>query len=362
MYYSENIKDTDKNGTRTLKIVESLGLKNNGNVSELFSNGSQANEKNSTYSVSKNSITPNDIKALQHSLNVLEFTDRDGKRLEENGIWGSKTEYAWNTMQGKKQDSFENIPYDKYGLDLHNSNHKRKYSDVYKPDEYIKAVYDSNDDSDDSYYKTLSLLPKKSKNLLSDVWNETKWAFNTAGNYVNETQKAAQRKFWKTGADVYLRKIKKFETSAWLLEHSLQDNPSNVYRGNDSRIAYLMNQEDSYLNAVDNAIKNSNGTNFYVVLKGDDNTVEFNRGDLYYSIHGTTAVTLKGYKLNNGQWAVNAVIEDDYDYTRMATFMDDNGYALQGSLGTVANDAAVISQLTGAIKPFHITVNFWTVR
>ena len=40
----------------------------------------------------------------------------------------------------------------------------------------MKAVYDPKDDSDDSYYKTLSLLPKKSKNLLSDVWNETKWA------------------------------------------------------------------------------------------------------------------------------------------------------------------------------------------
>lgn len=37
---------------------------------------------------------------------MLEFTDRDGKKLEENGVWGSKTEWAWNTMQGKNRDSF----------------------------------------------------------------------------------------------------------------------------------------------------------------------------------------------------------------------------------------------------------------
>ena len=351
MYYSENIKDTDKNGTRTLKIVESLGLKNNGNVSELFSNGSQANEKNSTYSVSKNSITPNDIKALQHSLNVLEFTDRDGKRLEENGIWGSKTEYAWNTMQGKKQDSFENIPYDKYGLDLHNSNHKRKYSDVYKPDEYMKAVYDPKDDSDDSYYKTLSLLPKKSKNLLSDVWNETKWAFNTVGKYANEAQKAAQRKFWQTGADILLRKKWKCEISAWLLEHSLQDNPSDVYRGNNSRIAYLVNTSEEYLSALDAVIKNNRSG---IIDDDIDVTFERNNEDLYYSLHRVT-IHVDGY-LKNGNWNIHAKFTDKYDYTEFMTFMDDEGIGF----GTVANDMAVISQQTKAINPYNITVEFFT--
>ena len=355
MYYSENIKDTDKNGTRTLKIVESLGLKNNGNVSELFSNGSQANEKNSTYSVSKNSITPNDIKALQHSLNVLEFTDRDGKRLEENGIWGSKTEYAWNTMQGKKQDSFENIPYDKYGLDLHNSNHKRKYSDVYKPDEYIKAVYDSNDDSDDSYYKVTFSL----KNTLSDVWNKTKWAFNTAGNYANETQKAAQRTLWKTVSKNIINDYYKCPTTAWLLEHSLQDNPSDVYRDNYSRIANLVNTSKPYLDALDTALSQSKDGK----VNGYLNDIAFGpeTGDLYYSIHNAS-IYIDGYKQNNGAWIIHATMTDTYDFTQILTFMNDSGFSWTASKGTIANDAAFVSQKTGAINPYKITVDFYTTR
>ena len=63
---------------------------------------------------------------------------------------------------------------------------------------------------------------------LSDAWKGTKWAFKTVGNYANEAQKAAQRTFWKTGSQLILRDHYGYETAAWLLEHSLQDNPGDV--------------------------------------------------------------------------------------------------------------------------------------
>lgn len=31
-------------------------------------------------------------------------------------------------------------------------------------------------------------------------------------------------------------------------------------------------------------------------------------------------------------------------------------------LGTIANDVAVVSQKTGAIQPYNVTVDFWTTR
>ena len=59
------------------------------------------------------------------------------------------------------------------------------------------------------------------------------------------------------GAELYLRKQRGFETSAWMLEHALQDNPSDIVRGNDSRIAYLINNDKNYLDALDKAISES---------------------------------------------------------------------------------------------------------
>jgi len=45
------------------------------------------------------------------------------------------------------------------------------------------------------------------------------------------------------------------------------------------------------------------------------------------------------------------------------TFMDDNGgWSTQAGIGTVANDAAAVSQLLGAINPYEVTVEFYTTR
>ena len=91
-------------------------------------------------------------------------------------------------------------------------------------------------------------------------------------------------------------------------------------------------------------------------------SVQFNNGDLYYSIHKSD-IYLTGYKRDDGKWIINAVLEDEYDFTEIQSFMDDSGgWSKQASKGTLANDLAVISQKTGAINPYHVTVNFWTTR
>lgn len=81
------------------------------------------------------------------------------------------------------------------------------------------------------------------KNALTWVWGEA-----------NEIQKSLQRKFWQIGAQEYLREERAYLTSAWMFEHSLQDNPSDIWRGNDSRIAYLTNHDSAYLQELDKAI------------------------------------------------------------------------------------------------------------
>ena len=53
-------------------------------------------------------------------------------------------------------------------------------------------------------------------------------------------------------------------------------------------------------------------------------------------------------------WNISGILDDEYDYTEFMTWMNGNG----ATLGTIANDAAAISQIIGAINPYHIYVNF----
>ncbi len=150
-------------------------------------------------------------------------------------------------------------------------------------------------------------------------------------------------------------------TSAWMLEHSLQDNPSDIYRDNFSRIASLINNSDTYLKALDAAIKKSkNG-----IIDTDLENIAFNSDtekDLFFSIHKAT-IHVSGYKQPNGKWIVQADLFDTYDFTEFMTHMDDNGgWSKEASIGTVANDAAAISQKLGAIQPYKVTVKFFTTR
>ena len=96
------------------------------------------------------------------------------------------------------------------------------------------------------------------------------------------------------------------------------------------------------------AISNSNGEKLNSKI-----SVLFQEGDLYYSIHRCD-IQLNGYKTSNGTWRVYGFLDDEYDYTEVLTWMEGNG----ASLGTIANDAAFISQIIGAIHPYHIYVHF----
>lgn len=56
-------------------------------------------------------------------------------------------------------------------------------------------------------------------------------------------------------------------------------------------------------------------------------------------------------------------MNDTYDFTVIQTLMGDDGeFSMQAGLGTIANDAAVISQSLGAINPYEVTVDFYTTR
>ena len=171
-------------------------------------------------------------------------------------------------------------------------------------------------------------------------------------------QKNIQREVWQFGAQNLLREKWGYLTSAWMLEHSLQDSPDDIWRGNDSRIAYLVNNDKSYLSALDEKINSSKTGK----IDGYLDIEPFKTGDLYYSIH-KSSIYVNGYKKDDGHWLVYAKLTDTYDFTEIQSFMNDNGgWSKQAGIGTVANDAAVVSQFLGAINPYKVTVEFYTTR
>ncbi len=162
--------------------------------------------------------------------------------------------------------------------------------------------------------------------------------------------KEVQRAVWRIGAQKLLREKWGYETSAWLLEHSLQDNPSDQWRGNDSRIAGLIKEDSAFTTALTGVMSWADGLSSDATMFWFDQNVEFNNGDLFYAIHGCS-ITFAGTKREDGSWIVNCTMTDVYDYTEIS-------FSMGNMLGTVANDAAVVSSNLGAINPYKITVEF----
>lgn len=152
---------------------------------------------------------------------------------------------------------------------------------------------------------------------------------------------------WFVGAETYL-KHKGYDTSAWLLKHSLQSKPEDVYRDDNSRIAQLIKNDPAFLKELDIAIANSDGKTLDKTI-----SVSFKQGDLYYSIHKND-IKLTGYKDENGKWKISARLSDEYNFSELTSWMDGE----DATLGTVANDVAYFSEKIGAITPYNIYVDF----
>ncbi len=227
-----------------------------------------------------------------------------------------------------------------------------KISDDFQPEKKIEDFQLNENKNNNTEYASWWDDVKKD-------FKEIKEKVDTGIYYIDEGQKKAQREVWKFGAQKLLREQMGCETSAWMLEHSLQDNPSGIWRGNDSRIAYLVNNDKAYLKALDEKIRQSrNGK-----IKGKLENVVFDNGDLYYSIHKSD-IYVNGYRQENGKWIIKAKLEDEYDFTEIMTLMGDKWYQFSTriGLGTLANDVAFFSQKLGAINPYKVEVEFYTTR
>ena len=125
--------------------------------------------------------------------------------------------------------------------------------DVLKNDFNRNIYYGEKSKENDNKPKKPSWISER----IRDIFNAQYEMEMAKYRATDAAQKNIQRDFWKFGAQHLLREKWGYYTSAWMLEHSLQDNPSDIWRGNDSRIAYLVNNDSAYLTKLDEAIKSS---------------------------------------------------------------------------------------------------------
>ena len=187
-------------------------------------------------------------------------------------------------------------------------------------------------------------------------WGES-WIDDIKSNTVS-----AVKEFWNWGAENILNK-NGYYSSAFLLKHSLEENPSDIYRGNNSRIAWLVNTSDEYLAELDKAIRKSNGRTIKKTIIVYFNPTKPEEYDLYFSIHKAN-IDLVGYKRDDGKWIIRSVLTDTYDFTELMWLDWDNWENISEikALGITANDAATISSWGDIIKPYGIEIEFYTTR
>ncbi|MBQ3114548.1 MAG: hypothetical protein IJC06_00275 [Clostridia bacterium] len=338
------------------------------------------------------------VLSTQSTLNRHGYTDLQGNKLKEDGIWGDKTNTAFNkAVLHEKQIEKPSEDTRELQKFLNKNGIKDKNGEPLKEDGVLGPLTDSatnkatklfdsglrpiNNDvntkktnetypfNDGSLFASanptsyVSSVKDKFVSQVSKFKNQMNYivdAFKTGVDTAKEISKEGIRKAWETGANLLLESYYGYDSASWLLKHSLQDNPDDVYRDSNSRISKLVADSRELKNELIKILCQCKEDSF-----SENLSLTLSDGELGYSINRADIV-VSGKKQPDGTWKITGTLTDLYDYSEIQTleikesniFPNINYIDTDISLGTVANDAAYISSLVGAIHPYNIIINF----
>jgi RHS repeat-associated protein len=162
---------------------------------------------------------------------------------------------------------------------------------------------------------------------------------NSIKNGINSAQKSIQRAFWEAVANDYMRP-RNLNMSAELLEHSLQDNPSDLI---PYQAAAQPMQNSPEMNQFYQSIPNSCFNDW----TQPQNVKFVQNRDLFVAFEDVR-VSYKGCKCSG---KLDFRVTDRYTFHWQAPEMNQ-------ILATVGANGAYISQMLGAIHPFNEEVDF----
>ncbi|QSZ27673.1 hypothetical protein ACETAC_01855 [Aceticella autotrophica] len=133
--------------------------------------------------------------------------------------------------------------------------------------------------------------------------------------------------------------------TAYFFQHSLNDNPSNVYLGSSDSIVPEIKATNAYRSAI--ASFKQSGSNYrwnYPVVFTSSNA----SWDLYLSLHGTN---MDSYSSGN---RITSYIRDRYDFQWMKYPYMERG--ISHEVVRIINNYAYIAQSIGAVVPYKINI------
>lgn len=144
-----------------------------------------------------------------------------------------------------------------------------------------------------------------------------------------------------------------YTAAATLLNHSLQDNPSNLSYGSTTDMAKQIAGSTECTTIVNQFKSDVTGTNY--VRKTNSGTTSLNSTTDLHLAYNNVNYSATGVK-SNGKWTLTITFTDTYDFDAQSwkNAMTDN------ALVTILNNYAAYAQSIGAIVPYNVTVTVQT--
>ena len=175
--------------------------------------------------------------------------------------------------------------------------------------------------------------------------------YYTKKPYLSDMIQLLQLFILKCGV-LYL-KTKKQDFAASCLNHSLQKKSKDIEITKGTVINEIK-EESIFKNTIDEFIKeNGRKKSFY-----ESKNIEFNNGDLFNSLHGTTLV-VNGNK-KNSEWNLEIKIHDLYDFTELIKVQEytNDEKGISNLPAAIGNNLALIATSCNVVHEYNSDINF----
>lgn len=145
-----------------------------------------------------------------------------------------------------------------------------------------------------------------------------------------------------------------YDFAADCLEHSLEQNPEDIYITEGKTIQDI--QDDSCFKEKINSIikENENKKSFNVIT-----LISFTNGNLFLALHDTT-INVKGQKQKDNKWKLEIKISDLYDFTdfkELEEYLNNENF-LKAVVASTANNLAMIATSCKIVSTYNIEIKF----
>ena len=150
--------------------------------------------------------------------------------------------------------------------------------------------------------------------------------------------------------------MKGYKYSAEFLDHSLQENPSDLFINNNG-IVDIIKINNDFKKTINNIILKYGDQTHFDTGKNNE-SLSFESGDLFAVLHNAY-IQVIGNKQPNNNWNLQITLSDVYDFTEFKTlreyFEDDETFKL---LATIGNNIAILGTSCNIVNPYNVTITF----